>query len=69
MPRVAIAAVKACERSQEPCGRGDCERDLPINVVFGVDCNSLFLYVGFDSADFCLCFVILCLQYVLHVLN
>ena len=43
MPRVAIAAVKACERSQEPCGRGDCERDLPINFVFDVDCNRVLL--------------------------
>ena len=50
MPRVAIAAVKACERSQVPCGRGDCERDLPINFVFGFDCN-LFADFGFDRAD------------------
>ena len=45
MPRVAIAAVKACERSQEPCGRGDCERDLPIKFVFDVDCNRCFFLI------------------------
>ena len=51
MPRVAIAAVKACERSQEPCGRGDCERDLPIKCVLDFDCNRFFFDFGFDRAD------------------
>ena len=50
MPRVAIAAVKACERSQEPCGRGDCEHDLPIDFVFDCDCMFFFDF-GVDRAD------------------
>ena len=67
MPRVAIAAVKACERSQEPCGRGDCERDLPINCVFDFDCNRFVFEFDFDRADFLVCRFSVC--NILHVLN
>ena len=58
MPRVAIAAVKACERSQEPITFDTA--DHVVAVIVNAICPSILimiaivfvLYVDVDRADF-----------------
>ena len=60
MPRVAIAAVKACERSQEPITFDTA--DHVVAVIVNAICPSILFLVltaivlfdfDFDRADFC----------------